>query len=330
MNKRQFVRQRRGAWTQFERLAHRFDTTRPRQLTTSEIQEYSQLFRQLAHDLAVVRSRQFGQELEQYLNHLVARGHNTFYRAPRGGPGAVAHFLAVGFPRLFRANLWYFVTAAALFFVPLAVTWCVVQLHPELGARVAEIEQLKEAANMYDYDPDARGEGSGPHDWQFDEERAAMGGFYVRHNVGIALRCFAGGLLLGTVTVYVLLSNGISIGAIAGYIMAQGHGRAFTSFVISHGAFELTAIAIAGGAGLMLGTALLHPGQRTRREALIVRGREAVQIAVGAAVMLMIAALLEAFWSPSGVPSLVKYIVGTGLWGLVCLYLAFAGRRGEG
>ena len=97
--------------------------------------------------------------------------------------------------------------------------------------------------------------------------------------------------------------------------------------MISHGSFELTAIAVAGGAGLMLGNALIHPGQRTRMESLKVRGLEAVQIAAGAAVMLLIAAFIEAFWSPLAVPAMLKYVVGSSLWLLVFCYLAFAGRE---
>ena len=166
-----------------------------------------------------------------------------------------------------------------------------------------------------------------PGELQFAEERATMGGFYVYNNVGIALRAFAAGLLFGLVTIYVLVSNGIIIGTIAGYLISQDHGNAFLSFVISHGAFELTAIAVAGGAGLMLGNALLHPGRRTRLENLQVRGREAVQIAGGAVVMLLIAALLEAFWSPTAIPAIIKYTVGTLLWVLVALYLLLVGRE---
>ncbi|MCA9070707.1 MAG: stage II sporulation protein M, partial [Planctomycetaceae bacterium] len=131
----------------------------------------------------------------------------------------------------------------------------------------------------------------------------------------------------GVVTIYVLVSYGIIIGTITGYLISQGHGETFLSFVISHGAFELTAIAIAGGAGLMLGNAVLHPGQRTRLENLQVQGREAVQIAGGAVVMLMIAALIEAFWSPAAIPVYVKFTVGGVLWLLVALYLSVVGRE---
>lgn len=321
MNKREFVNQRRGSWVRFDRMTTRMETASYRKLKRGQIGDYSKLFREVSHDLAIVRSEQWGGPVESYLNHLATRGHNAFYRAPPGRFQAFLKFLASGYPRVFRRNWPFFAVAAALFFVPLIVTWIVVQQDSGVAARIIDRNQLESMESMYDYDPDD------PDRSGFDEARIWMSGFYVHNNVGIALRAFAAGALFGVVTIYVLLQNGIFIGAVAGFIIGEGHGKAFTSFVISHGAFELTAIAIAGGAGLMLGDALLHRGQRTWRENLQVRGIEAVQIAGGAAAMLMIAALLEAFWSPSGIPSLVKYAVGAGLWVLVILYLCLAGRE---
>lgn len=320
MNKRQFVQQRKPAWLRFQRLVNRLDRVSFSKLRAKEAAEFSRLFRELSNDLAVVRARDWGKNLASYLNHLVARGHNSFYRAPPGNLQDFVQFLAVGYPRMFRKNIWYFVTAAALFFVPLVVSWTAVQMNPSLASRVLPAEMLERYDEMYGHDVDDANRGG------FSERRAEMGGFYVYNNVGIALRAFAAGILLGVITVYVLLSNGIAIGATAGYMIALGHGPTFLSFVISHGSFELTAIAIAGGAGLMLGNALVHPGQRTRPEALRVRGLEAVQIAFGAGVMLVIAAVIEAFWSPSGIPAIFKYIVGTALWIIVYLYLFLAGR----
>jgi uncharacterized membrane protein SpoIIM required for sporulation len=323
MNRREWVRERAASWRRFEHLVDQFERVRwKKRRSGGEVAEMSRLFRELANDLATIRSRRWGERLESYVNHLVARGHSVFYKAPPGGFAQVAEFLAVGYPRLFRANFWYCALGAVLFFGPLIATWVVVQNDPAVGSRILDPEALEGAADMYDFDPDDRARPL------FDESRTAMGGFYVRNNVGIALRAFATGVLFGAFTVYVLLHNGIAIGTIAGYIIAQGHGKAFTSFVISHGSFELTAIAISGGAGLMLGDAMLHPGQRTRLESLKVRGLESVKVAAGAAVMLLIAALLEAFWSPAGVPSTAKYVVGSGLWLLVILYLALAGRQG--
>ncbi len=137
---------------------------------------------------------------------------------------------------------------------------------------------------------------------------------------------FALGITLGVGTVVTLLYNGIAIGAIFGYAHSEGYGPRLFSFAVSHGSFELVAIGVSGGAGLILANSLLHPGNRTRWESLVVRGLDAVQVAVGAGAMLAVAALLEAYWSPAPIPDVFKYIVGAMLWLLVFAYIAFAGR----
>jgi uncharacterized membrane protein SpoIIM required for sporulation len=354
MNKRQFVKKRAPHWRLFEQQVRTSHRLRSRKLGPQEINDFSRMFRELSHDLAVVRSRKWGKNLDGYLNDLVGRGHNQFYGAPPGGLALFVRYLTVGFPRLFRANVYYFVAAAMLFFVPGAVSWAVIQNNPALAGRVIPREHQEQFDKMYrdkrtgglnsETDgadgantketgndktaTDDDDEEKGAEDWQdqFSEKRATMAGFYVLNNAGIALDCFARGILLGVGTAYTLLFNGIFIGSVGGYVVSQGHSERFLSFVISHGSFELTAIAIAGGAGLILGDALLHPGQRTRLDALRVRAFDAVQIACGSAAMLIVAALIEAFWSPSGVPPMLKYAVGSLLWVLVFAYLALSGR----
>jgi uncharacterized membrane protein SpoIIM required for sporulation len=343
MNKRRFVAKRAPAWRRFEELLNRLDTISVRRFSAAETAEFSRLFRELCYDLSLIRSRDWGRALVSYLNDLVSRGHNAFYSSPPGNFAHLFHFLAVGFPRLFRKNIAYFLTSSALFFGSLGLAWAVVQHDPSLARRIIEPQALTMMEEMYgEHGPmaqrsggkDAPGKdadrkpgekGGGREASQFGDERAAMAGFYTSHNGGIALDCFAGGILLGLRTVYVLLYNGIYLGAVSGYLIAKGHSDRFLSFVVSHGSFELVAIAVAGGAGLMLGNALLRPGQRTRLESLRLRGLEAVQIACGAAAMIAVAALIEAFWSPAPIPSIVKYSVGGLLWVLVIVYLATAG-----
>ena len=330
MNKQRFIGRRRQDWKRFERLLQQ-----PRaRWKPAQVAECSRLLRETSNDLATIRSRDWGQGLTEYLNNLVSRGHNAFYRAAPTNWSLALDYITTGFPRLFRQNLGYFLVAAALFFLPLAATWTAVQLEPTIALRILPAEQLEQYDQMYgpqgaDAEDDVESESEDDSESMggFGEERAAMAGFYVQHNVGIALQCFARGVLLGIGTMSTLLFNGIVIGAVAGYVLSAGHAEKFLSFVVSHGSFELTAIAIAGGAGLMLGDACLHPGQRTRLEAMRARSLDAVQIAGGAAVMLVVAALIEAFWSPSPLPAQVKYIVGGLLWLLVALYLSFSGGR---
>lgn len=341
MNKHKFIQERRPHWKRFEALLENASRKSISKLPAKEISNYSQLLREVSHDLATIRSRGWGQDLISYLNDLVARGHNLFYSAPPANLAGVYHYLAFEFPRLFRANMGYFLTACLLFFLPLGISWYVVQNNPSLASRVIPAETMSQFDQMYGEDsPLGTDSEKSTEDEQepdeseelplgnYGDQRASMAGFYINNNVGIALKCFALGILLGIGTVYTLLFNGIYLGAVSGYIISQGNGDRFLSFVISHGSFELTAIAVAGGAGLMLGNALIHPGQRTRFQSLQVRGLEAVQIAGGAAVMLVIAAFIEAFWSPSAdIPSSVKYIVGSGLWLIVFIYLGFAGLQ---
>jgi uncharacterized membrane protein SpoIIM required for sporulation len=327
MNRRQYLKQRRAAWKQFESQLRSRSGISWKQQSAKEVSVFSRLLRELSNDLATIRSRDWGQSLVDYLNGLVARGHSRFYAAPPTNLAPIVRFLSAGFPQLFRRRIGYFLVAAALFFVPGGLAWGVIQLHPELAPRLIPPEQLEMFDAMYSSRESTEKEDEDSPAWfEFGEERAAMAGFYVQHNVGIALQCFARGILFGVGTIYTLLFNGIFIGAVGGYVVSQGHGDRFLSFVISHGSFELTAIAVAGGAGLMLGNALVHPGNRTRLEALRVQGLEAVQIAGGAAVMLVIAALIEGFWSPAPIPAMLKYSVGFVLWIIVFLYLGFAGR----
>ena len=334
MNKRQFEAKREIAWRRFEQLLDRLDTISLRRFSAGETAEFSRLFRELCYDLSLIRSRDWGQGLVSYLNDLVSRGHNAFYSSPPGNLGHLVRFLAVGFPRLFRKNIGYFLTAAAIFFGTLGISWAVVQHDPSLARRIIPAAQLEMAEKMYSEDGPLGNSKKGTADdsddearAEFGQQRAFMAGFYVQHNAGIALDCFGRGILFGLGTVYTLIENGIALGAISGYLIAAGHSSRFLSFVISHGSFELVAIAVAGGAGLMLGNSLIHPGQRTRLESLRVRGFEAIQIACGAAAMLMVAALIEAFWSPSpDIPNPVKYIGGALLWVAVFVYLSTAGR----
>ena len=320
MNKQQFLAQRRPVWQEFNKLIRRLDQQSWKRLKPDELSRFSRLFRETCFDLALIRSRDWGEGVAEFLNGLVIRGHDCFHQAPPSRLDQVWKFLTGGFPRLMRENIWYFVAAIGLFFVPLGISWAVIQYDPQLAELVLDANTREQMENMY----------SGsltPEGWDsFGEKRSLMAGFYVNHNVGIAWQCFAHGILLGIGTVYVLLSNGIVLGAVSGFLVSAGHGDRFLSFAISHGSFELTAIAVAGAGGLMMADAILRPGRRTRIESLRVRGADALKIAAGAGVMLVIAALIEAYWSPSPLPSSVKYPVGAGLWLLVILYFTFAGR----
>ncbi|HEX2223308.1 MAG TPA: stage II sporulation protein M [Thermoanaerobaculia bacterium] len=270
-----------------------------------------------------MRHRRYGADLEQRLNDLVLRGHQQLYRQRGGSVGEIAEFIAAGFPRQVRAEGRLVLLATLLFVVPLLFMGFAAQFKPDLALSVLPGEQIEQAGAQYAPDGDLKAGRPADSD-------AMMFGFYIYNNIGIAFRTFATGLAFGLGSIFFLVFNGLAIGAIGGYIHQMGYGENFYPFVIGHGAFELTAIVLSGAAGLRLGFALLAPGRLSRSQALLTAARSSVRILYGATGMLVIAAFVEAFWSPSAlVPDAVKYSVGGFFWLLVLAYLLVLGRGGE-
>lgn len=315
MTKDQFLRERRPDWKALETL---LAGGRRGRRSPGEPLEFSRLIRAASHDLSTVASRDWGADLEQYLNELVTRAHNAFHGARFRRSAAILPFFAREFPALLRREKRYFILAVALFFGPLLASATVTAFHPELAERVLPRSVLVQFDEMYSERLERGADEAGTSSF--------MAGFYVNNNVGIAFRCFATGILLGIGTVFFLVYNGIVLGTVSGAVIGSGNAEAFLSFVIGHGSFELVGIAVAGAGGLVLGDAVVRPGPFARSESLRVRARDALRLALGAGGLIAVAALVEAFWSPSTAPVVVKYWVGAGLWLLVAAYLGLGGR----
>lgn len=154
-----------------------------------------------------------------------------------------------------------------------------------------------------------------------------MFGFYIYNNISIAFRAFAGGILAGIGTVYSLVFNGIHLGAAEARLVNIGAGRNFYSFVSGHSAFEIGGLIIAGATGLKMGWSLIAPGRLTRLDSLRITGRSVLGLICGSGVMLFIAAMIEAFWSPHNFPFVLKISVGIFNLLLILAYFTFTGRR---
>lgn len=322
MKQSQFERHHQPEWQAFEKtleaLEHR------KKPPASVIREFPAAYRRICQCLALAQARGYSTQATDYLQRLVQRGHQQFYRHRSPLAGRLLGFMLGGFGRLVREQWRYVLAASLLFYISLLGMAALVLIVPELVYSLISPEQVGQMEAMYD--PDASrlgrfGERESGDDW-------VMFGYYVMNNIGIAFQTFAGGLLFGLGTLFYLLFNGLTIGAIAGHLTAIGYHQPFWSFVIGHGAFELTAITLAGAAGLKLGAALLAPGRLRRGEALRQAAERGVRLVAGATLMLLIAAFIEAYWSSMTYgPAGVKYAVGALLWLLVALYFLFAGRN---
>ncbi|MBN2343104.1 MAG: stage II sporulation protein M [Deltaproteobacteria bacterium] len=308
---------RKARWGRLEKLLGDLEARGTVKATESELDEFVHLYRTACGDLAKVRSDSPGHNIEEYLNHLVARGHKLFRTRESGSSGAVIRFFTHDFPAEVRALGWHLWVAVLLFAVPLIAASILVYLYPQNAYSLASPEELEMLARAY-----AEGHAGG----RSESLDTFMAGFYINHNVSIAFQCFATGVFAGIGAAFALLFNGVAIGAIGGFICASGYTTNFISFVCGHGAFELTAIVLCGATGLRLGMLLVNPGRWSRLDALKINSAKILKVVLGSAVMLTIAAFIEAFWSPSSAPAVVKYAVAAVLWSTVIVYLAWAGR----
>lgn len=289
----------------------------------ADVADFPHHYRRLCQHLALAQERGYSSYLVDPLQQLALRGHQQLYRHRSQLGANVLSFVLADFPRLVREQWRFVLVASLLFFGSLGSIALLVYLFPELIYSIVSPQQVADMHSMYDPDTSRLGriaERASSEDWM-------MFGYYVMHNIGIAFQTFAAGLLFGLGSVFFLIFNGLIIGAISGHLTEIGYGQTFWSFVIGHGAFELSAIALAGAAGLQLGWALIAPGQLTRGESLRLAAQKSVQMLCGVMIFLLIAAFIEAYWSSSTtIAPWIKYLVGAGLWLLMLAYLTFAGR----
>lgn len=329
MRQDQFIARHQPGWIAFEhwldargdlRAARRADP----QWSGLADAEIPARYRRLCQHLALARRRGYSPQLADRLQALVQRGHAVLYRTPPVRARRALEFLAVGFPRLVRAHWPVMLVAAVLFSLPAIALFVAVLWRPDLAAAVFDPVQLAGIEAMYD---PARAEHRIGRDGGSD---VAMFGFYIWNNVSIAFRTFASGLVCGLGSMVVLVFNGAFFGVVAAHLEVVGHDGPFWRFVVAHAAPELTAIVIAGGAGMQLGLALVAPGRLSRGAALMQAGRRGALLAAGVLAMLVAAAFIEAFWSSIGwMPGWIKFTVGGACWAAVLGWLLLAGRGGQ-
>jgi len=301
-------------WRELENLCSKAEALHD--LDGPSISRAAALYRALSGDLVLCRAR-CTPDLVAYLDNLAGRAHAALYGAEPFRFPAFGALILRDFPATLRKNAVYFAIASALFLLPCAVGVVLSVFVPDAVTEILPRSTLDVMAEMYS---------KGFNEGRSEGTDTSMAGFYVYNNVGIAFRCFATGIFFGLGSVGFLVYNGLTIGAVAGWVGAAGFGRNIGTFMCGHGPFELTAIVIAGAAGLRMGHSLVITRGRTRLGSLRESAPDITRLVAGAAVMLMIAALIEGFWSPSSAPAPLKWGVSVVFSLLVTAYLLFAGR----
>lgn len=315
MNK--FVDDRKDNWKRLEDLLGMLHGSSLRGLSKLEVREFGELYRRAAADLAIARAESRDPRLLNYLNSLVIRAHGKIYRAQGEGLEQIKRFFMRDLPRTFRANITYMAIAFGIFVAAAIFGFIATYIDTDFTHFVM-LSGVTEQINANEY-------------WwlHLNEGNQIGASFILSNNIVVSIRAFAMGALFGVGAVYDIAFFGAHVGSLFGacFKLNPPFAGELGAFVIGHGVIEISTVFFCSGAGMMIGYAMIDPGDLTRAQALKKKGIEAAQIVVGGAFFLVVAGIIEGFLSPSSLPSWVK--VATGLLTGVAMYayLFMAGRE---
>ncbi len=311
MNVRRWIARREQNWKHLDNLLQLAETKGIKSLSASEIKDLASLYRSVSADLARARTNKVGNILIQDLQKLTSRGYNQVYQgSKRQEWQQVKEFYLWGFPQIVQETWQYIAIATGIFFLTGITAWWYAWQDPTfIAITVPEhlINKVQEDGELWT--------GS-----IVGVEPLASSSIAI-NNLSVSFAAIAGGITAGLYTIFLMASNGLSIGTIATLVGKNNLAYPFWAFVFPHGSLELPAIFFAGGAGLLIGKAMIFPGKYRRIDALKSNSTKAAQLLFGIIPMLIIAGTIEGFFSPSlTIPSLIKYLTGTGLFLLLTLY----------
>lgn len=317
MDVKRWLNRQEPYWQRLGALLKQAEAKGMKRFSAREVQEFSSLYRKVSADLSRARTREVGAVVIEQLTSLTQRSYTQIYQGKRQQNWSeVLAFYLWGFPTVVRETLPYIAVSTAIAILGGIIGWWYAWRDPAflpliVPPHILDLVQKKGELWMGSI---------------VGVEPLASSGI-MQNNISVTISAFAGGMLAGTWTAFLLWNNGLSFGTIATLVAKYNLSYPFWAFVWPHGALELPAIFLSGGAGLLLARALLFPGQHRRIDLLRENGGKAIQIMFGVVPMLVMAGLIEGFFSPSPVvPSALKYLVGLALFGCLILYLSLAER----
>jgi len=294
-----FVNQRKNAWQRLEDLLKLLDTSSFKRLRREEVRELGRIYRRTASDLAIARAESRDPRLINYLNSLVIRAHGRIYRAESHGWKRILQFFTRELPQTFRRTWRYTLLSFSVFALFSIFGFVGTRYDPEFSELVGVDPTFREM----NIETQTRW-------WETLNGQNQVGASAIMtNNIQVTIYTFAFGALFGLGTLFYLAYNGANIASVLALTYRAGFGNDLLTFMVGHGVIELSCIFISGGAGLLIGSAMIMPGNLTRADALKTRGMEAVRLMMGVALLLVVAGTIEGFISPAPIDPRIKYTI---------------------
>ena len=312
-----FINQRKNAWQRLEELLKLLDHASLRRLHREEVRELGRIYRRTASDLAIARAESRDPRLVNYLNSLVIRAHGRIYSADAQGGKKILRYFTRELPQTFRRTWRYTFASFSVFFIFAVFSFVATRYDVEFSELIGVPAAFRETVIE-----------TKTHWWEdLNEANQAGASIIMTNNIMVTIYTFAFGATFGVGTLFYLAYNGANIASVVALTYRAGFGNDLVTFMVAHGVIELSCIFIAGGAGLLVGTALIMPGDLTRADALKTRGLEAVRLMLGVAILLVIAGIIEGFISPALIDPRIKYSVAAITGVALYSYLLFVGHK---
>src|SRR5947208_2546910 len=309
--------QKREGWETFRLLAARAERLGLKRLGAAEIPGFAAQYREVAADLARARTYGVDPRVLEYLERVVSAGHNALYGRHAGQHVHLVRLVLRELPAAVVDARAFVLAALLLFALPAATGYLAIRERPAIAEEVLPDEMIARARAGAGRRAEGIGYAEAPSMYL-----PVVASTIITNNVQVAFFAFAFGITAGIGTLLLLTLNGLFFGAVLGLFANYGLAGWLLTFVAGHGVLELTAIFIAGGAGLLVARGLIAPGDLTRRDALVLAGRRAARLVAAAVLLLCLAGTIEGLLSASDAAPAYKFAVSAASAVLLACYLA--------
>ena len=303
----------RPEWDRLRQLTSKVNSSSSK-LPRSELDEFVALHHRVSAQLSFARGFYADPGLVTELNTLVAGSNAVLYRRTSSTRSAFRRFFSISFP----GAVWHIRKAVLVSFLALALPWAATAIWLGNDAEALDLAIDEETRNALV-----------ERDFEEYYSSSAAEEFAVKvlvNNIQVSFLAYALGVTFGLGTLFILAFNGFNVGASHGVFIAAGAQGTFFGLITPHGLLELSAVIIAGAAGLSMGWALVRPGDRTRARAFGIEGRRSIAVIIGLVLAFIVAGFIEGFITP-GLPLWPRIGVGASIWLAFVTYIVVFGKR---
>lgn len=292
LKENQFIEKHTSSWIELKELTDLLDKKGLSKLEPKKLRKFLYLFRRTSHNLAYSRTHFPNSDVIPYLNSLVGRAHNHIYAVKKGSFSNILKYFSSGFPLQLKRLRFFVLTAFLIFFIGFALSLTLTSINPQSASYFLPKDMIENI------------------NWEMDTsdgwDYPLMSSLITVNNISVSFRALVFGITLGLGTIYVLFYNGAILGALTGLVYHFGNPTTYWSLILPHGIIELTAIFIAGGAGLIIAHSILIPREHSRKHSIIKGAKKAVSLVFGIMLMLVIAGIIEGFFTPLSISPVLK------------------------